>query len=436
MAKQGKQKKNHIVVFQDDSGNVIKTAFVTHGQKADPPEVPEKNGESAHHEFLFDGWDQDLSHITDNTVAHPVYRKTPKKYLVMYFHEDGRVLGTETVTYQESASAPYHPEKEGNEEFYYVHTGWNCDLTSIREDTMAKAVFEKRRHTFRVEFLHEDGSLLSRQEIGYGYGAVEPEPPLKEADETFHYYFDGWDETFDRIVAPKEIRATFREEYNEYRIRFFEEEEEAGQVTLHYGDPIPYPSLYRKGYTLSWDPEPARVEGDAELRATYSFSNPKGKIVENDRYVCEILNPSVSDGSVRLIRVLKGEDLRILQVPDRIRLGDYYYRTEEIGPEAFASCHNLRKLTLPNTVRHIQKRGLARCGRVRVIEIGKGLSSFGGKFLEGNRHLRKVLIRSPRIRQIDRNAFAGISSATEIAVLRSVYERTAFGNSSLNVTIL
>ena len=39
-----KKAKKHIVVFQDEEGNVLKTSFVSHEEAALPPEMPEKTG--------------------------------------------------------------------------------------------------------------------------------------------------------------------------------------------------------------------------------------------------------------------------------------------------------------------------------------------------------------------------------------------------------
>ena len=50
-----KKEKKHIVVFQDEEGNVLKTSFVSHEEEAVPPELPKKKGESEHHEIKFQG---------------------------------------------------------------------------------------------------------------------------------------------------------------------------------------------------------------------------------------------------------------------------------------------------------------------------------------------------------------------------------------------
>ena len=135
-----KKAKKHIVVFQDEEGNVLKTSFVSHEEAALPPKMPEKRGESVHHEIKFQGWDKDISSVKENLVVKAVYKEVPKEYLVMYFHENGKMLGTETVPYRQAATQPYRPQKPQTEEYYYIFKGWNNDLSHIEKDTMAKAV--------------------------------------------------------------------------------------------------------------------------------------------------------------------------------------------------------------------------------------------------------------------------------------------------------
>ena len=175
-----KKAKKHIVVFQDEEGNVLKTSFVSHEEAALPPKMPEKRGESVHHEIKFQGWDKDISSVKENLVVKAVYKEVPKEYLVMYFHENGKMLGTETVPYRQAATQPYRPQKPQTEEYYYIFKGWNNDLSHIEKDTMAKAVFEERQRSFVVRFFHENGTLLKEENVLYGQAAQEPEVPAKQ----------------------------------------------------------------------------------------------------------------------------------------------------------------------------------------------------------------------------------------------------------------
>ena len=437
-----KKGKKYIVVFQDEEGNVLKTAFVSDEEAALPPDVPEKKGESAHHEIKFQGWDKDISCVKENLVVKAVYREVPKEYLVMYFHENGKLLGTETVPYGQAAAQPYHPQKPQTRQFYYVFKGWNNDLSRIEKDTMAKAVFEEKNRSFVVHFFHEDGTLLKEEEALYGQAVQAPENPEKQADEVWHYIFDGWDREFDDITEDTEVHALFTPVYNEYKVRIYEQgevselpEEQSeeslhklsgrqefekliAERTCHYGDTISYPDLKKKGYTLQWDIHPETVTQDTEIHASWTFSNPVGKVFEiaGNRY--QILNPSISNGSVRLLYYT--EDTSQVHVPEQVKIGDYYYFIEKIAPQAFCDCAKMQTLTLPNPVRVLEQKAFARCKRLETIILGNGkasrLHTIGHNAFEQNEHLKAVYFKGRRLKKADSDTFSGLKRNLEIYV--------------------
>lgn len=409
-----KETKKHIVVFQDENGEVLKTCFVSHGKTAVPPEVPEKKGETAHHEIRFQGWSHDYSAIEENLVIKAVYQEVPKKYLVMYFHENGKVLGTETVAYQEAASMPYYPEKKRTEEFEYIFQGWNGDLSCIEKDTMAKAVFEERRRSFPVRFFHEDGTLIIEENVPYGSSVHAPEHVTKEADPVYHYEFAGWDADFSEVTEPLDVHAGFQAIYNEYPVSFYEEGNLIEETNYHFGELPRYPELYKKGYTLRWNLPAQPVEKPCEIHASWEFTNPKGRQVQNQGNIYEILNPSVSGGTVKCISFQS--NLSRIQVPDEIKLGDYYYRITQIGPNAFSGCISLETLLLPDSVTEIQAGGLAHCRKLKKVILGKKLHSLGDKAFAGNEHLKEVVIRGKELRSVHRSAWERMASPVKVQV--------------------
>ena len=472
-----KKAKKHIVVFQDEEGNVLKTSFVSHKEAALPPDMPEKKGESAHHEVKFQGWDKDISCVQENLVVKAVYKEVPKEYLIMYFHENGKMLGTETVPYGQAAKEPYHPQKPQTAEYYYVFKGWNNDLSHIEKDTMAKAVFEERQRSFIVRFFHEEGTLLREENVLYGQAAQEPEPPIKQPDEVYHYIFDGWDTTFDSIKENTEVHAVFSSVYNEYKVRIYEEYEtntiplerqsqyktNSEDVTLeetlksksmeqkeieeqsskevenrqqeevakehlkgrlveekiyHYGDIIEYPTLRKKGYTLQWNIHPETVIQNEEIHASWIFSNPVGKIfdINGNRY--QILNPSIINGSIRLLSYT--QDASQIQLPERVLIGDYYYFVEEIAPKAFENCLKMRVLTLPDCIKVLENEALAYCKRLEKITIGKShnsrLHAIGKGAFGANEHLKAIYINGRNLQKIYPDTFARLKKNITIYV--------------------
>lgn len=394
---QKKSKKKHIVVFQDAEGGVLKTTFVGDQEAAVPPEMPAKKGETAHHEIVFSGWDQTIDCVKGNLVVRPVYQKVPKNYLVMYLHEDGKLLGTETVPYGKAAKNPPTATKPQTPEYRYVFAGWNVDLSVVEKDTMAKAVFVERRRVFSVRFFHEDGTLLKEERVAYGRAAHPPAQVEKKADAVWHYAFSGWTREFSFITEDIDVHASFSAEYNLYKIAIFEEDSLLSEREYHYGDAIHYPELRRKGYTLLWDAHPKTVTEAIAIHARWEFSNPVGKVVWVDGNQYVITNPSIKNGAVCLLEYQTTE--RTVKLPARVFVGDYSYRIEEIGENAFAGCLAMRRLILPDSVRKVRERGLGGCVHLEEVSFGKKLHHIGKDAFKGSLRMRRTKFRGKELRR-------------------------------------
>lgn len=410
--KKGNTKK-HVVVFQDEEGNVIKTSFVSHGEIPALPEMPEVKQELAHHRILFSGWDYDLKPITSNLVIRAIYEKVPKQYLVMYFHENGKVIGTETVTYGQEAKAPFHPKKPSTEEYEYIFAGWNTKLSSIQRDTMAKAIFVPRKRSYKITFLGGQGELLSQKTLKYGAVPVPPKEAQKPEDAAYYYHFAGWDGEISPVTGEKEYHAVFTPEHKIYHIDFYNEEQYLETKDYHYEDEILLPELKKKGYTLLWSAHTARVKKDAKITASWKFTNEKNKVITEKESDYRIINPSISSGTVSIV-CCHDKKNKIIKIPEKVKVGDYYYRPVRIEKNAFSQCRKMNRLILPDTVEEIGERGLADCPNLTYVTIGKGLKKIGKYAFKGNRHLKEFTLKSKKIKSISPQAFDKMNSKITI----------------------
>ena len=388
-----------MVVFQDDAGSVLKTAFVPHGQAATPPEPPLPPEPLEHYDIHFDGWDKDFSVVNSNLVLKPLWKQVPKNYLVMYFHENGSMLGMESVPYGSPAKKSFKPEKKSDEEFDYPFIGWTANLDKITGDTTAKAIFGKVRKVFIVRFYHEDGRLLKEEKVHYNEPAHPPVNVEKASDPVYHYQFTGWSYPTEHIHGPLNIHALFEEIYNEYTINFYEEEKLHSSQTLHYGDDINYPLIQKKGYDLSWDQQIETVTGDKSIYGSWHFSNTVKKMITTDQGEYQILDPSIHKGKAYCLRFQSKGEKKVV-VPREVKLGDYYYTITEIGPYAFKNCKEMEELLLPDGIRTIHTKGLAGCRRLKKVILGKGIKKFGESIFADDNRLKYILTPAK-----DRNVF-------------------------------
>ena len=413
-----KTAKKHIVIFQDRDQNVLQTLFVPDGESVTPPKMKEILEEKEHHRVVFRGWNQDLSHIHSNLVVCPVTEEVPREYLVMYFHENGKILGSETVPYGQDARAAIIPVKEDSEEFEYHFSGWSCRLQGIDGDRMAKARFHARRKRFTVRFFDGDGELIQENSVYYGESASTPVDVKKAEDATYFYHFDRWDRDFERITEDRDIHAVFWKEYKEYPVRFYEEDKCIEETYYHYHDRIRYPQLQKKGYEFVWNQMPDQVEDETEIHGRWAFSNYKGKCISTDQGEFQILNPSISAGSVRCLRYHSND--RVIRLPERVKLGDYYYSIRAISRHAFAECDEAYKIICPSCLRELERECFAENKKLRELDLGDGIQRIEEKIFADCSHLKVIRISSRQIKCVDRAAFDKMNHRLECIVAASM----------------
>lgn len=416
--------KKHIVVFQDVNNQVLSTVFVADGGSAQAPAMDAVLEEKQHHKVVFSGWDQNLEEIHSNLVVHPVYQEIPKEYLIMYFHENGKILGSETVPYGMDAKAAFQPKKEETEEFRYHFAGWSCDLHHIDGDRMAKARFRRERKRFLVRFFGDNHHLLKEEMVFYGNDATAPVDVSKEEDFTYRYHFTGWDAEFTGIKNSMNVNAIFQPEYKEYRISFYEEEKLIEEKIYHYNDSIDYPVLEKKGYDFLWQDDMAYATESKDIYGHWEYAHGKGRRYETSYGLFEIVDPSTVSGTARCLEYRSGEEK--IQIPEKIKLGDYYYTLAYLGGNAFSSCENARIILCSKGVKYLEKRCFSSMKRLEMIHLGSGLVAMEAEVFADCNKLKKISSDSVHLKKVAYNSFGRMNHRVEFCVkarLLSFYEK-------------
>ena len=183
-------------------GEVVSTQQVKHGDDAVAPANPELEGAT------FKEWDKSYKNVKENLDINAVFEK--EEFSVVFFDEDGNVLKQEIVKYNESATAPQAPEKEG-----HVFKEWSEDITCVKDNLEVTPVYEKQK--FTVTFKDEDGTVLKEAVTEYGKTAVNPKNPTK-----LGYKFTGWDKDYKNVTSDLVVTATY--ELETYTITYKDEQ--------------------------------------------------------------------------------------------------------------------------------------------------------------------------------------------------------------------
>jgi len=135
----------YTVTFKNDDGTQLKTEQVLPGLSATAPSNPSK-ANTQEYTYEFAGWDTDFTNVQSDLVVTATYNSTKNKYTVTFVDYNDTVLGTSTVEYGTSATAPANPTRVN-----YTFTGWDKSFTNVTENITVKAQYEANLIGIRVE---------------------------------------------------------------------------------------------------------------------------------------------------------------------------------------------------------------------------------------------------------------------------------------------
>lgn len=235
--------------------------------------IPTKDAD-AEYIYTFSGWSPTVSAVTGDITYVAQFSKEDNTYTVTFYDEDGTtILGVAVVKYDTAATYPNAtPVKKPTVEIAYAFDKWvtsvngseEADLTHITSnvDVYAKYTSETRKYT--VTFCDWNGSVLDEQSIAYGQAATAPEDPYR-----VDYRFDGWDASFDNIVADTRITATYVRQYlvmfvdydySTIDIQFIDH----GTDAIQPNNPVRYNHVF-----TGWDAAFTNVVSDLTIKAQY-----------------------------------------------------------------------------------------------------------------------------------------------------------------------
>ncbi|MDD4211976.1 MAG: family 10 glycosylhydrolase [Bacilli bacterium] len=205
--------------------------------------IPEKEG------YNFVGWfyertyeteatNENIALITKSISVYAQWEYIGETYTVTFVDYDETVLKDEIVAYNQSATPPTNPTREG-----YTFTGWNASYEEITENKTIVAEYEVNVYTIR--FLDYDGTILKVEHVEYLLNATPPIDPERP-----NYAFIEWQGTYIQVENDADIMAIY--ESTDVTITY---EVMGGSpvesIVLEYGATIPLPTSTKTGYIFS-----------------------------------------------------------------------------------------------------------------------------------------------------------------------------------------
>jgi antitoxin component YwqK of YwqJK toxin-antitoxin module len=268
---------DYTVTFLNEDGTVVATVTYHYGDQIVGPADPTKASDNTY-TYAFAGWDGALGTCTGNATYTATYSKTYIEYTVQFVDEDGTVISTATYHWGDSVAAPSDPTKSADKTYTYAFTGWDRSVVACSGNATYTATYSKTYIEYTVQFVDEDGTVISTATYHYGDTVAAPSDPTKSADKTYTYSFSGWDSAVVACTGNATYTATYKATYIDYTVTFLNEDGTVvATVTYHYGDQIVGPADPTKAsdntYTYAfagWDGALGTCTGNATYTATYS----------------------------------------------------------------------------------------------------------------------------------------------------------------------
>ena len=157
------------------------------------------------------------------------------------------------------------------------------------------------RLSYTVTFKNYDGTELSASSYHFGDKVVIPPKPSRPNDDTYMYFFDGWNEPVVNCDGNKTYTAQFTSVYIDYTVTFKNYDgTELSASSYHFGDKVvipPKPSRPNDDTYLyifnGWDKPVVNCDGNKTYTAKYAsvyidytvtFKNYDGTILSSSSY--------------------------------------------------------------------------------------------------------------------------------------------------------
>ncbi len=364
------------VSFYKD-GELIHTQTVVEGDFASIPTGVSKTGYTLTGWFyLLDSVETEFTEQTAITADIDVYAKFEKLTFSVTFvgYNAQGVLGTlkeETVAYQDSATAPADPTREG-----YTFEGWDKAFDSVTQNLTVNATYEII--TYTVKYMDGSSQIGDTVTVNYGEKLSVPANPEKD-----RYAFAGWYTsvefnasfnfaetaiTKDTVIYAKFVQEIFTVTFKGYN------GEELSVIEVRKGDTAQTPSAPAvEGYTFDgWDKAFTNIQEDTVITAIYTqitytvtFLNKDGGTILSETVAhgstaksvapAEELIPDVEnmefvgwDKNVE-IYVIKEDTTFTAQYKFVTKTVEFYLDEGDAEPYATVSVSYGSKVNLPNT---------------------------------------------------------------------------------------
>lgn len=218
------------VVFYNYDG-IVHAIYqkVEYGTNLEAPLDPTRDDE-ADYFYVFAGWDEDFSFITENLHIYPNYLKIKKYYTVKFYDGDDNLFDEQIVEYDNDAVSPGIPPKQPTDEVMFIFTGWDKEFNNVKEDLVIKPEYSTHIRTFTVIFIDEHDNTLKTEEVRRGANATPPTNISEKPSDEYFDYVIRWDKDYTNITEDTITQLYYEAVDRIYKATFYYYDETVYQI--------------------------------------------------------------------------------------------------------------------------------------------------------------------------------------------------------------
>lgn len=128
-------------------------------------ETPTKEGDEQY-SYAFSGWGKELDSVDGDETLVAQFDRIVNSYDVT-FNVNG-VLTTETYYYGELPTFNGDTSREADDDYIYIFTGWDKEITQVTGPTTYTALYETKPNGFVVNFYNDEGTIIKTDNFKLG----------------------------------------------------------------------------------------------------------------------------------------------------------------------------------------------------------------------------------------------------------------------------
>ena len=206
-------KLEYTVNFREmQSGTLLKEQKVDWGKDAQAPKEPTRQG------YIFDGWNRDFNHITEDIEVWAKWKAAENVYRVNYYYQNSKTgefvfrsesesRSKETGSLVTVTDADKTPDLSLDKHYVLDESQkreWSKQVAA--DGSTVLKVYFKLQYTVRFWESQDNENPWGTDLVDWNGTAKEPEPPTKPG-----YTFDGWDKNLDGIKEDTDVYAKWEE---------------------------------------------------------------------------------------------------------------------------------------------------------------------------------------------------------------------------------